>query len=170
MKSINRENFIEIGSIVKVHGTKGEVKVSLNQDTTFKEWAFLEIREKPVPFYIEGSKHSFEEEAFLKFKGVDDMESALQLVGYSLLSLKDGIKKSGTEFGNESIIHYQIMDSKLGFLGLVDHVIENPMQTLVQTTFNKKELLIPAIKPILIKIDDKKQIIFVDLPEGLIDL
>ncbi len=93
MKTINRKDFVEIGSVVKAHGTKGELKVVLTREINFKDWAFLEIREKPVPFYIKSYKHLFEEEAFLKFEGINDLETASKLVGYNLLAPLKGLKK-----------------------------------------------------------------------------
>ncbi|MFN5544734.1 MAG: hypothetical protein ACK49O_05890, partial [Bacteroidota bacterium] len=53
MKSINRTDFIEIGTVQKVHGTKGEIKLALSKQVLLKKWAFLEFQGKPVPFYIE---------------------------------------------------------------------------------------------------------------------
>ena len=170
MKTTNRNDFLEIGSIVKVHGTKGEVKVILSSKINFKEWAFLEIREKPVPFYLEGCKHQYEEEAFLKFEGVNEIEAASKLVGHKLLVAKKGFKKSKSGDVGESVLNYKIIDHNFGLLGVVEKLVENSMQSLIQTTYNSKELLIPAIEPILTDIDDDKQVVYVNIPEGLLEI
>ena len=170
MKSINKKDFIQIGSVLKVHGTKGELKVILNLDIEFNEWAFLEIREKPVPFYIESCKHQFQEEAFLKLREINTMEEASKYVGYAVLALKKSIKKAALNQLDDSILHYKIIDSKFGEMGIVDEIIEMPMQVLLKTTFNGQELLIPAVEPILTDITDKKKIVYIQMPEGLLDI
>ncbi|MDP1725732.1 MAG: ribosome maturation factor RimM [Bacteroidota bacterium] len=170
MKTIGRKDFIEIGSVVKAHGTKGELKVVLNREINFKEWAFLEIREKPVPFYIKSCKHLFEEEAFIKFEGVNDLETASKLVGYNLLAPARGLKKAAPGLLDKSILKYELIDSKFGEIGIVEDVLEMPMQILIKTTFNGQELLIPAVEPIIQEINDKLQKIYLDLPEGLLKI
>ena len=170
MKTINRKDFIEIGSVVKVHGTKGELKVVLTREINFKEWAFLEIREKPVPFYIKSCKHLFEEEAFIKLDGINDLETAVKLVGYNLLAPIKGLKNAAPELIDKSIINYLLIDSKFGEIGKVVDLVEMPMQILIKTSYNNQELLIPAVEPIIKEINDKLHIIYLDLPEGLLNL
>ncbi|MBC7384364.1 MAG: hypothetical protein H7296_15465 [Bacteroidia bacterium] len=169
MKTISRNDFVEIGSVVKIHGTKGELKVVLTRKINFKEWAFLQIRGKPVPFYIQQCKHNYEEEAFLKLEGIDQMDIASILVGYALLAPSAGLKKPEQKL-DDSFLNYKIIDSKQGELGIVEALLEMPMQLLIKTTYRKQELLIPAINPILMEIDDEHKIIYVEMPDGLLEI
>ncbi|MFY8191392.1 MAG: hypothetical protein ACOVK9_10530, partial [Bacteroidia bacterium] len=92
MKTIQREDFQEVGSAVKVHGTKGELKFVLTQNFKIKEWAFLEFRGKPVPFYIEHTKAEFADEMIMKLRSIDSVEQASTYIGKPLLMLAKQVK------------------------------------------------------------------------------
>jgi 16S rRNA processing protein RimM len=155
LKTINRKDFDVIGSVVKVHGNFGELKIQLNQKEKLKEWAFLEIREKPVPFLLESFRHLTGNEYLIKLKNIDTVDKAADFIGYHLMMpLKKGAKRK------------QKVDDEIG---RVEELIEMPMQLLFRTTYNNKELLIPAVEPIIQWVDDETKEIGLDLPDGLLD-
>ena len=84
IKSIARKDFIQAGSVDKTHGTKGELRISLTTDKSFKEWAFLEIQGKPVPFYIQSLQPTFDDGALLKLRDINSVEKASEFVGRTL--------------------------------------------------------------------------------------
>ncbi len=168
LKTINRKDFDFIGSVVKVHGNFGELKIQLNQKEKLKEWAFLEIREKPVPFLLESFRHLTGNEYLIKLKNIDTVDSASDFIGYNLMMpLKKGAKRK--QKVDEDLIGFLLIDENHGEIGRVEELIEMPMQLLFRTTFNNKELLIPAVEPIIQWVDDETKEIGLDLPEGLLD-
>lgn len=168
MKSINRNDFIEIGTITRVHGTRGELKTALLGTYTFKEWAFLEIKGKPVPFLITSVIGSADE-PILKLEGIDSPDQASRFLGMAVLKLGKGSKAKGKKL-DDSIVGYAIMDEERGLIGTVEDVMELPQQLLLQTQYNGTELLIPAVDEIILSIDDKKKVIQVNLPDGILDI
>ncbi len=168
MKSIDRNDFIEVGSIVKVHGTKGEVKTSLTHRYSLKKWAFLEMQGKPVPFYIE-SVFGGEEDPILKLEGINDPQQASKLTGIVLLKPKVASKTKAVE-GADSVEGYMVVDVIFGEIGIVKGLMELPQQLLLQVSYQNKELLIPAVDAIILKVDDTAKQISVKLPDGLLEI
>lgn len=168
MKSIDRKNFTVIGTIAKTHGTKGEFKILLDFPITLKEWVFVEIQQKPVPFFLEQIKQSFNEEAIIKLKGINSPEAGEKLVGFELLLPKKQVKSAGNLMVND-LIGYDLIDEHVGFIGTITMIEEFPKQLMLQTIYNGNTLLIPAIEPILQEINDDDQVVYIDLPEGYLE-
>ncbi|MDZ4666577.1 MAG: hypothetical protein SGJ00_01720 [bacterium] len=169
MKTIQRKDFTEVGSVVKVHGNKGELKFRLSREIKIKEWAFLEFRGKPVPFYIEHTKAEFAGDMVMKLGGINSVDAAANYIGKVLLLPNKSVKKEAV-VDEWAINGFMAVDGKLGELGMVEEVIEYPYQSLARIVFNNRDLLIPLVGEIIIEIDDKKKILRVQLPEGLIDI
>ena len=51
----------------------------------------------------------------------------------------------------------------------MEDIFETPQQLLAQVTYQEKEILIPLNEDFIIKIDNKKKSISLQLPDGLID-
>ena len=168
MKSINRNDFIEIGSVVKTHGTKGELRLELFRNHKFNEWAFLEIQGKPVPFLVESSFGSVDA-PIIKLLDVDTPDTAQKLVG-NLILMPGKPTKAKKKDLNQSIVGYIIIDEVHGEIGLVEELMELPQQLLLQTHYEGKEVLIPAVEAIIVDIDDDNRLVKVSLPEGLLEM
>ncbi len=166
MKSIKRKDFIEVGSVIKTHGTQGELKVRLSQEVKFKEWAFLEIQGKPVPFKIV-SVFGTDDEPFLQFEGVCGPIEAEKLCGKMVLMPKRNMKRRNSHEDIE-VEGFALIDKKLGKIGVVVSLEEYPHQLLLRTTFKGEEVLIPAVDEFILEIDEQKQVIYLNLPEGLL--
>jgi 16S rRNA processing protein RimM len=169
LKTINRKDFDLVGSVLKTHGNFGAVKIQLLQKEKIKEWAFLEIREKPIPFYIEDLKQTSPTEYILQLKGIDSVDKAIDLIGLGfLLPRKKGLRRQKEISGQ--LLGFEIIDIHLGTIGKVEEVLEMPMQILLKTTYKGNECLIPAIEPIIQGIDEEEEVIEVELPEGILNL
>ncbi|MCG9881155.1 MAG: ribosome maturation factor RimM [Bacteroidia bacterium] len=169
MKTIQRKDFKEVGSAVKVHGTKGELKFKLTNTFKIKDWAFLEFRGKPVPFYLEHTKAEFDDEITLKLKGIDSIEQANAIIGKILLMPSKWVDKNDA-YSDLDLIGYTLNDEELGVLGEIKDVIENTYQSLALVIYQNREVLIPLVEPIVTEIDDDTKQVFVNLPEGLIEI
>lgn len=168
MKSINRKDFIDIGSVVKTHGTKGEIRVSFTRQVQLKQWAFLEFQGKPVPFYIE-STNGEKEEPVLKLEGIDSPAAAQRLVGRVALFPAKQVKRSkAAEVAD--VIGFKLIDKTQGFIGFLEAIEELPQQTLLVTTYQGKELMIPAVEAFILDIDPEKEEVLLELPAGLLDI
>jgi len=167
MKSINRADFIAVGVVAKSHGTKGEIRVQLTENVKLKEWAFLEFQGKPVPFYIEDVSGA-KDDPVLHLQGINTPDKAQQFTGRTILLPKTQVKRSKAKQAS-NVIGYTLIDGMLGEIGTLEAVEEMPQQTLLVTTYQGKQVLIPAVEEFITDIDDKKKQILVELPDGLLD-
>lgn len=168
MKSIARKDFIAAGTVDKTHGTKGELRITLSIDKPFKEWAFLEIQGKPVPFYIESIQPTFDDGALLRLQDIDSVEKASGYIGYTLLAPRGKRKKE--VYAEDDFTGFKLIDEKLGEIGEVEALEEYPNQLLIKTRFNGEEVLIPAVEAFIREINEEEQIIYLQLPEGLLEI
>jgi 16S rRNA processing protein RimM len=173
VKSIDRKDFLLIGSVSRIHGTKGELKVRVEhaEDIVLlspeKEWAFLEIRNKPVPFFIEAFKPTMEGEGILSLRNVNTVEEAEALAGLNILGLEKDLSEGGKP--GKDLTGFMLVDKELGELGKIKGFEELPGQLLFMLDYNGKEILIPAVEDFITGINRKKKVVNLDLPEGLLD-
>ena len=164
MKSIDRSHFTEIGYVQKTHGHKGELR--LETSVKLKDWAFLEIQGKPVPFKIDSIHPLPNQLVICKLSGVDSTTQAEELVGYTLLAAKHKSVKRVNKASD--IVGYTIMDDKLGEIGLVEELLEMPFQLLIRTHTQGKETLIPVVDEFILKVNHRTKTLVLQLPDGLL--
>jgi 16S rRNA processing protein RimM len=70
----------------------------------------------------------------------------------------------------DKIIGYLTIDQNECELGQVIDLMISKEQTLLKVDHNGDEVLIPFVEEFIIKIDKRKKILYLDLPDGLIDL
>lgn len=164
-----------LGHVVKTHGLQGELKLFLDVDDPQQyqnlESVWLEDHgQNLVPFFIE--RLSIEaRKVTTKFEDVNDQPTAQDLVGRKLyLPLEKLPPLEGDAFYYHEIIGYQLMDKNHGALGKIQQVYEAPLQNLISTTYNDKEILIPITKAIVLNLDRKEKVMNINLPEGLLEV
>ena len=79
-------------------------------------------------------------------------------------------KLNDDKFYFHEIIGYKIEDKNFGFVGIVKSVNDSTAQSLFEIDNNGIEILIPMNDEFISKVDKENKTIFVDTPEGLIDL
>ena len=168
MKSINRKDFIAAGSVSRVFGTKGEVQLKLIHETDLSEWAFLEIKGKPVPFFIE-RKSGTDDQPVVKLQGVNTPDQASKFRGLNLLRTR--LYEEDREAGDyHDMKGYLLSDASVGEIGLIQDIEVVSGKTLFKTIYKKRETLIPAEPDFIVLVDHSKSTIYLDLPDGLIEL
>ena len=166
-----------IGYVVKTHGLKGEVTISLNgysvDDLTSvqKEYPlFIEINNRLIPYFIQSISESGTK-AFVKFEDVETVEEASKLAKRSLYLQKAARAKAQRgDFYDDEIIHFSVTDEALGPLGNVVEVVQAGPNRLLVLDHNGKELLIPVNSPFIKRLNKSKKSITVSLPEGFLDI
>jgi len=164
----------QLGYVIKNHGLNGEVNVFLDVDfpEEYKELesVFVEIDNKLVPFFvnqivIKGKK------AKINFEDVDSLDAAHELKGKSLfLPLKSLPVLDATQFYYHQVIEYNIIDKEFGGFGSIADIVTSAHQDLLVIEFNGKEVLVPINDEIIDRVDHKNNELYVNLPEGLLDI
>ncbi|MGZ3862471.1 MAG: ribosome maturation factor RimM [Bacteroidia bacterium] len=161
---------IKIGKLSKVHGLKGSVVLQLSgndiPDNKKTKAVFIEINQIPTPFFISEIKTAGKN-MVLTFDSVNTVESAQKLLNCPVLIEEKNIQKQEAV---KDLTGYRLNDKEKGDLGQINEVVELPGQKLFSLLINKKEVLLPFIPDLVVKIDHRSKIVFYNAPEGLIDM
>lgn len=164
-----------VGKIVKKYSFKGELLVKLDTDEpelfTEMESIFVEQHKNLIPFFIEHSSLHKSELLRIKFEEVDNEADADALLGAELYLPLDFLPKlTGNKFYYHEIIGFTVQDKNFGKVGIITGVNDSTAQHLFEIDHNGKEVLIPINDEIIDKVDRATKTLFLNTPEGLIDI
>jgi 16S rRNA processing protein RimM len=169
------DKVILIGKVSRLHGFKGELSLKVDPEfvTSVEEtdMLFIEIDQKNVPFFIESYRLTSTGFVLIKFEEVDTEAKAIRLRNCPVfLREKDLIvvEQEGDEL--KRLVKYSVIDSIHGDLGKVAEVVIMPGNNFLIIDREDGEVFIPIHEDIIQEIDDKKLIIKVVTPEGLVEL
>lgn len=177
---IEKEQLIVIGRIGKPHGLKGEMTAAIENDIfdTVESCPYFifEIEGIFVPFFIEDYRFRSDTSMLLKLEGVDIQEEAREFSNRSIyfdrrcFTEEEANEYDSEQIGNsENLIGYHIVDHRFGDLGSITAIDDQTENVLFIVDRNGSECLIPAADNLVDEIDDKRHIIYMTLPPGLID-
>jgi 16S rRNA processing protein RimM len=170
------EDYYYLGYIAKIHGVAGGVQcifdVSHPDEYKNLESVFVEIDQKPVPFFIDRIQIDAKGKAHLQFEHIRTTEEAKMLVGHKLWRpLATLPPLSGIHFYYYEIGGYSVIDEVEGALGIAREVLEMPAQDLLAVEDSEGlEYLIPLTEGAVKQLDRKNKVITVSSPPGLISL
>jgi 16S rRNA processing protein RimM len=165
----------ELGKTLRPHGTKGELLIGLAVDKpehyVKKESVFIEINKKLVPFFIKKMTLLQNSKAILQLEDIANEEELNLLLNCSLyLPLTDLPTLGKGHFYYHQVLDYDVVDTNLGKLGKVAQIYEMPGQDMVEMTYLESEVLIPISDNIVLNADHEKKELYVNLPEGLLEV
>jgi 16S rRNA processing protein RimM len=166
--------YFKIGKFAASFGLKGEIVLQhhLGKKTALKglDKLFIEtVSDSFLPYFIEKVTIKNHQEVFVKLEGIDTMEAARKLTPKEVwLTEKDFTAHTATSSAI-SMLGFQLVNQQQ-LLGEIIEVIEQPHQILVAILINGKEALIPIHEESLEKIDAKNKKVFVQLPDGLLEI
>lgn len=173
---MNQEDCFYLGYVTKPFGYKGEVVIHLDVDDPNQyqhlESVFILLGGKLIPFFVQKiSLRPNANTAVVQFQDVDTAEKAQHISGCEMfLPLQFLPPLKGNSFYFHEITGYQVVDKSKGNLGPVEKVLEFPGNPVIQIQVGKKEVLIPANDEIIERLDRSKKTLYINAPEGLIDL
>jgi 16S rRNA processing protein RimM len=172
---MNVDDYYKIGLIMKPHGLKGEVTLSLDEKSPVAfsslETVFILGKDnRLVPYFIQSASVKGIK-AYVKFEDVNDPETAIKISKRPIFLPKSLRPKSAKgEFYDDEILDFEVWDENHGLLGRVTSVIQTGANKLLEVDNNGKEILIPINSPLITSINKSKKKICVDLPEGFLDI
>ncbi|MBR0036812.1 MAG: 16S rRNA processing protein RimM [Bacteroidales bacterium] len=176
---IKQEQLIEIGTIQKVHGLKGEMNVSVSNsvfdDVQRCPYLVCEVDGIFVPFFIESYRWKGNASILLKLEDVDTIAQAEMFCGQPLyfdrrcFSKKEEKEYETVEEEEAGLIGYMVEDVNTGILGPITDIDDQTANVLFMVDYQGQELLLPAAEELIVGIDDEKRIITMNLPTGLVN-
>jgi 16S rRNA processing protein RimM len=166
--------YFKIGKFVAAHGIKGELvlKHQLGKKTSLKglKTIFVEERKNSfLPWFVEMAKLKSDEEVVMKLEGVSAREAAIRLAQKEVWFSEDDLKKFSAKSSPIHLLGYTVINEDKP-IGEILEVIEQTHQMLCRIEIDQKEVLIPINEGTLQKIDHKKKVVIVKLPEGLLEI
>lgn len=166
--------YFHIGKLVASFGFNGEIvlKHSLGKRTSFNglEKLFIEeSKDSLLPYFIEKSTIKSETETLVKLEGIISKEGAKRLMQKLVWLEEADFKKFAKSSAPISLLGYNVISDGAD-LGKIIEVIEQPHQVLCTIIYKGNEALIPVHDQNLKKIDKKNQCVYLDLPEGLLEI
>lgn len=164
-----------IGKISNTHGVKGELRVIPSTDdiTRFERLKSIYVVSKDVNEYEIETVRYHKNYILLKLKGIDNMSDA-ELLKNTLIKIerKDTLPLGKDEYYIKDLMDIEVMTEEGRNLGkIVDIIVTGSNDVyVIDSKETSKQMLIPAIKEVIKKVDIENRQMVVKLLEGLEDL
>lgn len=168
-------SYSKIGRIASAHGLDGKVVLRhiLEEKNIWSKipHIFIELRrESYIPYFIEERKVLNHEEVLLKLDEVASMEDAKTLSGKWVYVEEAVFAKLMPKAVSGGMIGFSVTDKAAGLLGVIEDLFETPGQVLATIQYKGKEVMIPLVDATIVSIDGSRRMVYVQLPEGLLDV
>ena len=176
MRPIIKEDCTPIGYLQKTHGLDGSFSMNFEEqyDLTLEEaeYLFLEIDGGLVPFFIseEGFRFRGNDSAIIHFDEINSQDEAREFTGCKVLVFTDDIVEPEDEVSPSLLIGYEVIDSKHGSLGKVEHVDDYSGNLVITVIFRDNEVLIPLSDDVVLEMNENNRQLKLACPDGLIEL
>ena len=167
-------SYFKIGKLAASHGLDGTLVLehSLGKKTLLEglKTLFIESpKDNFLPYFIESTRVKNDSQVYIKLEGIETKEVARKLTPKTVWLPEKDFKKYTSPAAPIALLDFTIMNGK-ETLGTVLEVIEQPHQVLCAIEYKGKEALIPVHEQTLVKMDAKNKILYVNLPEGLLEI
>lgn len=173
MKFLSEVQLSKIGFISKPFGFDGDLVFAIengeSEDYFNSRFFFISLEGQPVPFFAEKIKMNGSN-MIVKLEDINSEATAKRLIGKKLFVEKTNSDPDASEMDWDDLIGFQIFESVYGALGILESIEEYPQQIIAQCTVNNKIVLFPLHEDFILKIDDQKKELHLELPEGLLDV
>ena len=168
------KEYRNIGRFVAIHGYKGEVvlKHHLGRKTSLKDLQVVFLNtsgDDMFPYFVQNTKIKKENEVYIQLDGINSKEEAEKILKKDVWINELDFSKYAHSSAPASLVNFHLINDGLD-LGEIKEVIELPHQLLCKIYLNNKEALIPLHEQTLKKIDKKNKQVYVNLPDGLLDI
>lgn len=168
------EDLLQVGAITQPHGVRGEVKIFPTTDDVkrFKKLkeVILDTGKEKKTLEIESVKF-FKQFVIIKFKGLDTMNDVEGLRQKKLyVTRKNAVKCEKDEYFIADLIDCDILNEAGEIVGVLKDVIQTGANDVYEITMNDgRDVLVPAIKECILKVDMDNRQVTVHFMDGLLD-
>lgn len=171
---IQPESVFPIGKIIKTHGVHGEMLFACTTDVFDKQnapYLICNIDGIYVPFFIDQYRFRSTESVLLRLKGIATDAKAKTMIGLTVYLPNTYLKYTEkTEIELNYFVGFEVIAAHKGTLGTIAEVDQSTDNALFIVDNAGVEILIPVSEAFITSIDHLNKQIFMDLPEGLLDL
>ncbi|MDR2955347.1 MAG: ribosome maturation factor RimM [Prevotella sp.] len=172
---IKENEIVKIGKLIKPHGIKGEISFAFSNDIfdrTDCPYLICKIDGIFVPFFLDEYRFKCSETALVKFKNIDKESMAQQLSGsevyFPLKYFRENEQE--TAFSWDFFIGFTIIECGSGrMIGDIEAIDDKTINSLFLVNDGDNDHIIPATEDFIEEIDAEKKIIYMNLPDGLLE-
>ncbi len=168
------ETKLQVGVISSTHGVRGEVKIFPTTDDVkrFKRLkeVILDTGREELTLEIEGVKF-FKQFVILKFKGIDTINDIEKYKGKSLyVTRANAVRLRKDEYFIADLQGLMVVDEQDNEIGTLRDVMETGANDVyIVDMLDGRELLLPAIKECILRVDIEERLMQVHVLDGLLD-
>lgn len=166
------EALLQVGAISSTHGVRGEVKVFPTTDDAKRYSKLKEVilgeGADAKTLHIEGVKY-FKNMVIVKFKEYNSLNEVENIKGKKLfVTRENAVRLKKDEYFVADLIGMQVVEDTGEVLGELKDVLETGANDVyVIACKDNSELLLPAIKECILKVDMEEKVMQVHVMEGL---
>lgn len=169
-----KNEYYYLGHITKPFGIKGQLCCYFDTDEPEKyanlDAVFIDLDDEMLPYLIEDIQYRGANTFVIKFADVDEEEAKGLVKAELFLPLSDLPPLTGNKFYFHEVIGFKVIDEEKGEVGTCQDFIDISHHPIMQIDHDGVEVLIPAIDEIFRKVDRENRTIYIQAPEGLIDV
>ena len=168
-------DLLEVGKIVNTHGLKGEVKIVPWTDSpdVFEDLEYVHVKSRIENRILHISNIKYQKNNIIvKFRELNKIEEAEPLKNSVLLAPRDmlGELPEGVYYIAD-LIGLQVFDENGDFIGEISDVFSTGANDVYAVKrAEKKDLLLPVIENVILKVDIAEKKVIARIMEGLDDL
>ena len=164
--------YLVVATVLAPFGIKGEVKVRIETDFPDR-FALLErvhLGRELWPFELEGFRQHSKGYSLLKLAGCDDRDAAGRLRGMAVqIPLTEAVPLNPGEYYVYQIQGLSVWTESGDPLGTVEEVLFTGSNEVYVTRGPRGQVLIPALKDVVLEVDLEAGRMTVCLPPGLLE-
>ena len=169
-----KNEYYYLGHITKPFGIKGQLCCYFDTDEPEKyanlDAVFIDLDDEKLPYLIEDIQYRGANTFVIKFADVDEEEAKSLVKAELYLPLSELPPLTGNKFYFHEVIGFKVIDEEKGEVGTCQDFIDISHHPIMQIDHDGVEVLIPAIDEIFKKVDRENKTIYIQAPEGLIDV
>ncbi|MBQ3439751.1 MAG: hypothetical protein IJG35_07205 [Bacteroidales bacterium] len=160
---------LRIAQVLKSNGRDGELLVSFTgidpEEIDLEEPVFIEFDGLPVPFYFESFSPRGTRRALVRLTGVRSLKDADELAGADIYAEDDLYEDEELD-----LTGWTVLDADGTTAGTVTAHEDIPGNPCIWVETGHGEVLIPLHEELVLEVDEEKQTLRMEIPEGLLSL
>ena len=168
------EELLSLGHVLKTHGIKGELSVSINLEMIDEVPPFFifEMEGIMVPFTVVGFRERGSKGALVSLARVDDELQAKSFVGKEVFIEDSYVSDDYIEpLSWGQFLDYEVYDEHLTHIGTLDDYDDSTMNIILHlSAADGSEYMIPAADELIVSMDEVRKKLIMHVPFGLLDI
>ncbi|MEZ5047688.1 MAG: hypothetical protein R2831_11940 [Chitinophagaceae bacterium] len=165
----------QIGKIASLHGIKGELILRVHEVESINleslDVLMIEmVQDSLIPFFIEHIRATHEQEYICQFEEVASREEAKKLLNKNIYLFSEKSTKQNKTNKFVDFIHYTLYDDKKTEIGKIENIMEYPTHWTIALHYKNKRIELPLHQDLIIAVDQEKQTLVLQIPDGILTL